>query len=228
MTLRSWYEDARKRYKIGRETPQLWFFEQAGFGYIQIPKVATRSIRAAFTAADGLMREGEEFDAFERRCSAHLTHAAMRQRVGDAPVFAFVRHPLARLHSAWMNKIVDAEREGERNILRCHGMHFGISFEAFVERVCELPDARIDRHLRSQAWFLADERGLLPTFIGRMENFSDDWAQLREQLPALGDIGHVNRAAFGIDHAEHYTPRMFDMAVERYADDFRLFGYTPQ
>lgn len=228
MSLRDWYQDARKRWKLPRETPQLWFFEAPRFGYIQIPKVATRSIREAFTNAEGLMRPGEDFAAFERRCGRHLPPSEMRRVVGDAPVFAFVRHPLARLHSAWMDKIVEAEREGARNILRCHGMHFGMSFEAFVERVCELPDSAIDRHLRSQAWFLADEQGLVPTFVGRMERFAEDWAALRERIPALGDIGHVNRAAFGMKHSEHYTPRMLDLALQRYAEDFRLFGYTPE
>ena len=228
MSLRDWYEDARKRYKIGRETPQLWFFDAPRFGYIQIPKVATRSIRDALTNADGLMQPGEDFDAFERRCSAHMSHADMRAKLGDAPVFAFVRHPLARLHSAYMDKIVEAEREGARNILRCHGMHFGMSFEAFVERVCELPDHRIDRHLRSQAWFLADGQGLLPTFVGRMECFAEDWGRICDTVPALGAIGHINRAAFGMQHAEHYTPRMLDLAVRRYARDFELFGYAPE
>lgn len=227
MSLRDWYEDARKRYKIGREKPQVWHFEAARFGYIQIPKVATRSIRQAFTGAQGLMLAGEDFDAFERRCSAHMSLTQARATLGDVPVFAFVRHPLARLHSAWMDKIVEAEREGERNILRCHGMHFGMSFEAFVERVCALRDEQIDRHLRSQAWFLADERGLVPTFVGRLEHFADDWVRLRELIPALGEIGHINRAAFGMNHAEHYTPRMLAMAAKRYEADFSLFDYEP-
>lgn len=227
MSLRGWYEDARKRYKIGREKPQVWYFETARFGYIQIPKVATRSIRQAFTDARGLMHAGEDFDAFERRCSEHMSLAQARATLGDVPVFAFVRHPLARLHSAWMDKIVEAERAGERNILRCHGMHFGMSFEAFVERVCTLRDEQIDRHLRSQAWFLADGRGLVPGFVGHLEHFADDWVRLRALIPALGEISHINRAAFGMNHAEHYTPRMLALAVKRYEADFRLFDYEP-
>lgn len=48
--------DIRKRYKIKRSRPQLWHFREHDFGFIQIPKVATRSIRQALFeigAADG-------------------------------------------------------------------------------------------------------------------------------------------------------------------------------
>ena len=228
MDLAGWFRNARKRYKIGREKPQLWFFEEAGFGYIQIPKVATRSIRQAFANTRELGYDGADFSAFEQRHSAHLSAHEIRARVGDAPVFAFVRHPLARLHSAWVNKIVDAERKGERNILACHGIHFGTSFEDFVDRVCDLPDRRIDRHLRAQVWFLHDEQGLIPTFVGKMECFPDDWQRLRETIPVLGEVGHANKAAFGADYVSHYTPRMIDKVVQRYEADFRLFGYEPE
>ncbi len=225
MSLRPWFEDVRKRYKIAREKPQLWLFEEAGFGYIQIPKVATRSIRQALMSADGLRRTDESFDDFEMRCSSHLSHAQLRARTAGRRVFAFVRHPLARLHSAYVDKIVEAEREGARNIFRCHGIAFGISFDEFVERVCAMSDSECDRHLRSQKWFLADEHGLIPSFIGKLESFADDWARLREQLPCLGEIGHVNRAAYGMNHAEHYSPRTLSLAQARYEADFALFDY---
>lgn len=203
----------------------MWFFEEAGFGYIQIPKVATRSIRQAFANTEGLGYDGGDFASFEQRNSAHLSHCEIRARARGAPVFAFVRHPLARLHSAWVNKVVDAERKGERNILACHGICFGMSFEDFVERVCGLPDSRSDRHLRSQAWFLHDEQGLIPTFIGKMEHFPADWQRLREIIPILGAVGHANKAAFGVDYASHYTASMIDKVAHRYEADFRLFGY---
>lgn len=224
--LKEWYEDARKRYKIRREAPRLWHFPEEQFGYMQIRKVASTSISNALLNSERLHRTGESFQDFKARCSVSVMPAEARRLTAGSLVFAFVRHPLGRLHSAYLNKIVDAERLGDKNTFRCHGISFGISFEAFVQRVCELNDRECDRHLRSQSWFLADERGLVPSFIGRLETFAADWERLRAQLPALGDVGHSNKAAHGKDFREFYTPRMLEIAQARYEQDFRLFGYA--
>ena len=104
-------------------------------------------------------------------------------------------------------------------------MRFGMSFDEFVERACAMSDSECDRHLRSQKWFLTDAHGLIPSFIGRLEFLAEDWARLREQLPCLGEVGHVNRAAYGMNRAEHYSSRALALAQDRYAVDFSLFGY---
>ncbi|MEL0167855.1 MAG: sulfotransferase family protein [Pseudomonadaceae bacterium] len=227
MSLKELLVDARKRYKIRREQPQLWHFEQQGFGYIQIPKVATRSIRKALHVSSGATTELNDFTAFESDNSAHVSKKHIRRQVDQGLfVFAFVRDPLARLHSAWVNKIVDGEKFGRRNILRCHGMHYGMSFADFVRRVSELKDNQVDRHIRSQAWFLADEKGLLPQFVGQLERFGDDWQRLQAQLPTLGNVDHMNKAAFNMDHLAAYDDRTLELAVERFAKDFELFGYS--
>lgn len=224
--IKEFLQDARKRYKITRETPQLWRFPEHGFGYIQIPKVATRSIREALLTVDGSNSEGSEgFSAFEERFSQHVARNRVRQEVAGLKVFAFVRDPFARLYSAYVNKVVDAERLGRKNILSCHGIRFGMSFDAFVERVCSLDDGHIDRHLRSQAWFLTDEQGVIPHFIGHLESFPQDWQRLCEQLPVLGAVGHRNRAAGDTDFRSHYSAHALELTRQRYARDFELFGY---
>lgn len=227
MALKDLLVDARKRYKIRREQPQLWLFRQQGFGYIQIPKVATRSIRQALHFSSGSSLDANDFAEFESEFSAHLSHKQIRQHADQGLfIFAFVRDPLARLHSAWVNKIVDGGKYGRRNIFRCHGMHYGMSFADFVRRVHELKDHQVDRHIRSQAWFLSDEKGLLPRFVGHLERFSDDWELLREQLPILGPVEHMNKAAFNMDHLAAYDDQTLALAVERFSKDFELFGYS--
>ncbi|MEP9319133.1 sulfotransferase family protein [Pseudomonas sp. LABIM340] len=223
--IRRYLEDARKRYKITREKPQLWTFREQGFSYIQIPKVATRSIRAALVEMENIRSADESFAAFEQRFSSHTAHKELRRRVDGLKVFAFVRDPLVRLYSAYVNKIVDAERIGGRNIFRCHGMGYGMSFEAFVQRVSELDDRHIDRHLRSQAWFLTDDQGLIPDIIGRIETFADDWNRLREQFPCLGPVGHRNKTAGQADFRRLYSDRTLELVCQRYARDLQLFGY---
>lgn len=224
--LNNYLVDARKRYKIAREKPQFWCFEKQGFGYIQIPKVATRSIRKALLTVGGEVDNGRPFADFEQQYSAHVDHAVIRQQVDCGVfVFAFVRDPLARLHSAWVNKIVDGAKYGRRNIFRCHGMPYGMSFRDFVVRVSELRDSQVDRHIRSQAWFLCDAQGLLPGFVGHLESFGSDWEDLRKMQPALGAVGHINKAAHNMDYLAAYDSETMALAVNRYRQDFELFGY---
>ena len=229
--MKQWLEDLRKRHKITREMPQYWDFPEQGFGYIQIPKAATRSIREALVNGCGSPADaaGEQaFARFEDRFSAHQPLTAVRSlAAGRRVVFAFVRNPYARLYSAYVNKIVDAEQAGRKNIFRCHGMSFGMSFEDFALRVCEIEDRRIDRHLRSQAWFLSDAAGLIPNFVGHLESFEEDWNRLALQVPQLQSIGHRNKASAGKDYSVHYSAALRERVYRRYQRDFELFGYQP-
>jgi dermatan 4-sulfotransferase 1 len=221
-----WFRNFHKRYKISRELPQVWNFPEFGFGYIQIPKVATRSIRAALMATQGTAAGYTDFAEFENRYGHHVAKERIRNVTNNRPIFAFVRHPLSRLYSGYVDKILNAEREGRRNIFACHGIPFGIDFDGFVEKVCLLRDDQLDRHLRSQAWFLTDSRGVIPSFLGRLESFNEDWAQLRTLLPSLGPVEHLNTAAGDANYLAHYSASSLAQARQRFARDFELFSYT--
>jgi len=222
--LKERFLDARKRYKIRREKPQLWRFADAGFGYIQIPKVATRSIRQALVKV--AERTDESFADFELAHSAHVDPRDIRKLVNEGLfVFVFVRDPLARLHLAWVNKIVDGEREGRKNIFRCHNIPYGTDFKTFVRLVSGLADRDVDRHLRSQAWFLADDNGVMPQYVGKLEQFSEHWQALREKLPVLSDVDHINKAAFSMNYLSAYDDETLELAVGRFRRDFELFDY---
>lgn len=227
MNTRQYFKDILKIYHIRREKPQFWHFPEQQFGYIQIPKVATRSIREALNNSSGIPSCPDgSFDQFEETYSQHITQDQIRPLAGSNFIFAFVRHPQARLYSAYVNKIIDAEKQGARNILSCHGIRYGISFTAFVDRVCAIPDRNIDRHLRSQAWFLCDSNGaLIPNSIGHLETFDDDWKKLCARIPALGPSPHKNKAAHGHDFSSAYTAKTEELVRARYALDFKLFGY---
>jgi len=227
MNVFSHYKKFKKLYHIRREKPQLWHFPEQGFGYIQIPKVATRSIREGLLNSPGLS-SGKDIPLpeFEEKNSLHIHQDKIRPLVKSLLLFAFVRHPLARLYSAYTNKIADAGNANRRNIFECHGIHFGISFPEFLEKVCAIPDNKIDRHLRSQSWFLCDSKGnLIPDFIGHLETFDKDWLSLCAKIPSLGPVPHKNKSAHGQDYRSKYTPETEQLARTRYARDFERFGY---
>jgi len=135
--LRNYCEDVRKRYKIRRYLPQFWRTEELGLGYLQIPKVASQSVRETLYRMDeAVVERSGSFDDFDRRRAFHLTQAEVRRQISDGLyVFALVRHPLARLYSAWSNKVSRSEGVTRRNIFSCHGIHDHMPFPDFVRRV---------------------------------------------------------------------------------------------
>jgi dermatan 4-sulfotransferase 1 len=216
-----------KLRKLPREKPQIYLFPEHRFGYIQIPKVASRSIRVAVTAFMSGTKSGQDVDkslvaAYETRYARHLKQAEIAALARDNFIFAFVRNPYGRIYSCYKNKIVDARAKGGRNIFAKHGIGLDINFEEFVSRIAALPDHRSDRHFRSQAWFLTHEGILVPAFVGKLENMDNDWQILQERF-GIAPPPQINASN------PNPLPDMCDATRElifmRYADDFRLFGY---
>lgn len=223
-----------KSRKLRREKPQVWLLPSARLGYIQIPKVASRSIRASIIemARDEITIDTDRQDiadkAVEELFSRHVARKQLAKLPGDYFLFAFVRNPLTRLYSAYANKLLDSASGGTRNIFAHMGMSPGMPFEDFVMRVAELKDHQIDRHLRSQHWFLTYEDKLFVDYIGKMENLSADWKELqtRFRVPALP---HKNSSsAADPDSWQPFTRRLAEVAIERYREDIELFGYTEE
>jgi len=105
-----------------------------------------------------------------------------------------------------------------------------MTFAEFVERACKIPDEMADgdgKHFRSQYFDLADEDGLIPTFIGRFEKMAEDWQQVRDMawtgiaLPVLGHLRETGR------HGIEWTKQARSAAIAHYATDFKAFGYKP-
>ena len=71
---------------------------------------------------------------------------------------------------------LDDRRRDGRVFAGLDGFHPGMSFEAFVLRVCEIPDGPADRHFKSQHLFVTDrKRQLLVDNVGRFETLDRDF-----------------------------------------------------
>jgi len=216
-----------KLRKLPREKPQLYLFPEYRFGYIQIPKVASRSIRAAVTAFMSGTPHGDDIDhnlvaEYEERYACHLKHEEIAALTRDNFIFAFVRNPYERIFSCYKNKIEDARTAGGRNIFEKHGISFNISFEEFVRKIALLPDHKSDRHFRSQAWFLTREGVLLPSYVGKLESMSEDWIVLEDRFGIMPPP-QINVSS------DKPLPEMSNeikkLIFKRYEEDFELFGY---
>ncbi|MCB0790363.1 MAG: sulfotransferase family 2 domain-containing protein [Flavobacteriales bacterium] len=111
------------------------------------------------------------------------------ERYADWFRFAFVRHPVDRLVSAWRNKVV---REN----------YFGFAADqltamrelpGFVGWLEGLDPSMTDEHLRAQHGLIDMDH---VQFIGRFERFDDDLRQVAQRvgLP-LGEVHHLNVTA---------------------------------
>ena len=234
LTLKKRFEHWKRNNKIQREKPEVWLMKDIRVGYIQIPKVATRSIQQClanyYVEKESLDRpivwDKKTIKKVEEKTAFHASQKVLSLLSKENYIFAFVRNPYDRLYSAYKNKVLQPLEIGDKNILSNHGVRLGMEFDEFVDIVCGVTDNRIDRHLRSQAWFLSYEGNVIPKFIGHLECFEKDWASLDKRFN-LGKPVHKNSTkSLNIDdYRMKYSRELEEKVYERYKEDFNFFGY---
>lgn len=126
-------------------------------------------------------------------------HEHRRASETPEPRFAFVRHPLDRLVSAYQF-MRGSTPEKLWRVADC-------SFREFIERD--------HLFLRSQSWWLDDD----VRFIGRFERLHEDFTRISDKpLPHL-------QASRRRPWPEYFTDETRAIAEHRYAEDFARFGY---
>ncbi len=188
------------------------------------PKAASRSIIAALRAAD------PGVEVVRHRTVAEIV--AARPEVAGYTSFAFLRHPAARARSFWSDKHALAlrRREARRHFIDpWHGLVPGMDFAALC-RWLETPpgaDAFADRHWLSQHLLVRAAGGRLPDFLGRVERLDADWRTICERLGMPPrPLPRLNPASGEAASAALLDARTRARLARRYAEDFRLGGYT--
>ena len=185
------------------------------FVWIANPKVASRSLIRALTAADPSA-------VLVREATLAEVYAAFPEARGYVS-FAFVRHPVDRAASCHADKIAGA------GIVEV-GLWPGLGSDVGVDAFCAWldgpwgADAFADRHWLSQDVLLREAPGApLPDVVGRFEHLAEDFAAVAAQLglppaplPHL-NVGGGRRRVSGSARAA---------LARRYAADFALGGYA--
>ena len=223
----NWLVRKKRFRKIRRERPDVWLFDKTKVGYIQIPKIATRSLKSCFYEYGKSVDDNEKLtdQEIDKKYSHHIKFSELIKLRHNYFLFSFVRDPFSRLYSCYKNKIVRANELQEKNIFHYYGIDFGISFEEFVQRIVQIPDAVSDRHFRSQSSFLTVNNQLVCSYIGKLENIDKDWQYLqsRFQFPSLQ---HKNRSGACEESIEEiYTAKLAQLVYDRFKNDIELFGY---
>ncbi len=181
------------------------------FVWYRNAKVGTRSLLGYF--------EDSEIDP----AMMVLSHAVYPVAAFDGYFkFGFVRHPLERFLSAWRDKVV-----------RSNHFRFGPEErermgrpEAFADWVAgqDVDDLRVtDRHVVAQSRLL--DLGHLD-FLGRMETFDRDFAEVCERIGTPARVVERRNATEAPDPDAEPVPSGLRSVVEQvYRRDYQIFGY---
>ena len=226
------YKDILNRLRPPRKKPRVWLLEDEKIGYIRLRKVASSSINRCLT--QHILNKTGQQDAvinwalikkIEEKYSSHIEHTAIRKQLkGEYFLFAFVRNPVERAWSCYKNKILNTNRANKKDILANKQFYFDMDFTEFVDVLAKLPDNVIDRHLRSQSWFLKDKQGLLPDYIGKLETFDADWEVISSKY-GLPKPVHHNKTDDSSKITDICSRTSMEQLIDRYSDDINLFGY---
>jgi hypothetical protein len=101
-----------------------------------------------------------------------------------------------------------------------------MGFPEFVRAVAAVPDERAEKHFRSQTRFLFREGRPLVDFVGHLEHFDEDWAEVcrHTRLQPVARAYNVT-GADRLPLEEWYDPELLTLVERRYAEDFALLGY---
>ncbi len=181
--------------------------------YVRVPRGANTSIRLAIP------------DAQEEKVSP----SRLYKNYPNAFIFSFARNPWARLVSGYRSKLCQrnsANKAAFKKLVRLDSrFRQHMPFEEFAELICGLPDRKVEKHFRSQSYFLKHKGQLIPDFVGRLENIQADWEKVQAITNANLPLQHTNRS--GATHYQEYyaTPRLRELVADRYAEDISSFGY---
>lgn len=208
--------------------------------YVETPKVACSTIKLTLQRLElnNTSFNREDFqDIHVREFSPLLSPkqvASFPMLVQDNRFFkfCFVRNPYDRLLSCYLDKISSGSHQ-KKKVLKALGYNEAdltrtVSFEQFVEVVAQQSVEEMDNHWRLQcAQVMAD---VIPyDFIGRFENFVEDFTFVGQQLCPEFDSYYVesrpHETAACSKRDAHYTPKLKRMIAEIYARDFCRFGY---
>ena len=146
---------------------------------------------------------------------------------GPAFTFSIVRNPFARVLSCYLDKIC---MKGAIRSRFCAMYQIAesetISFERFLSAIVTSSPVRDDQHWRPQVQNLLI--GAMPLdFVGFLEHFHEDFGVIAGRIGLSPEPETKNPHATNASDAlsGFLTPLAIDLIREKYAEDFKSFGY---
>ena len=209
--------------------------------YVETPKAGCSTIKDTLhrIELDYPEMARDDFEDIHRRDASPLLHPSQTYGFDriinntDYFVFCFVRNPFERLLSAYLDKIIKG-MPGKRSILIAMGKDPGnlkeeISFEQFVDVVCDLDVSDMDPHWRIQ-YHQTFQDTINYDFVGRMENFSNDCKTAFGRITPdymrylRSEKRHATNSSERIGN--YYNRKILNKVYDKYKLDFECFGYS--
>jgi len=194
--------------------------------YFFVPKVACTSLK--LFCADLLnLPEQKEWTVHTEVAFPYVKVDSLNE-YEDYSKFAFVRNPLDRIRSFYINKVcaqqprLELEKYGENYFYR------NMPFEEFIPKICSIGDSEADSHFMQQSSILSDSNGnLLPDYLFKMEDIDLNMRNLSSLLGFDKEIrlSRVNYSKKSVVDRISFTNELVDIVGERYSKDFELFNY---
>lgn len=205
--------------------------------YLNIPKAACSTILFALSN----MRSDSGFHPPEKKLPdgsqpihgyhppyTHLENFFCRWPVSNPPLpylfikFSFVRNPYERFSSFYKSKIVARQSPGL--FYEKFGITEGCSFIDCVRIITSIDPHNLENHAAPQANILSDGKKLYADFIGKIENFQEDWNVINKISGYDIQLEHINKTPS--DAAAVYTAESKELIYNYYRNDFELFDYV--
>jgi hypothetical protein len=200
------------------------------FVYAYVPKAACTSLKLWMAAVEELapaLHSRQQQDGIHRLVEERAALRKLSRREAAAILadpqwfkFTFVRHPLTRLVSAYLDKVVPAKSTAQeliRNFQRRLpetpwwqrlaiempiDAERSLTFREMVEQLLREPRQRLDVHFRPQSLLLA---GLPLDFVGRVENITEEFAAVQQRLGTCVPLGHKKQQSYAGQPAGEYV-----------------------
>jgi hypothetical protein len=99
------------------------------------------------------------------------------------------------------------------------------TFEEFIKLINKIPDRLLDGHFKSQHLIIEENIPHID-FIGKLENFSEDWKFIKTLLGYKEEKIEKKSVNNKYCLKEYYTPELKEIIYKKYIKDFKLYGYS--
>ncbi len=204
--------------------------------YFRIPKCANSTIVRTLAYYDpSIPYDGKDETGESYKKKATLLHAralSVSALYKKYYLFTFTRNPYLRALSAYLDKIIPADKKGfvdKRNaIAALSASGSELTFRAFV-RYLETGGLCSDPHWAPQCLMLPVGREMIH-YVGKVEKLDDDLELLINHLFGTGAyqgaiMRRVGRTGSADKVLQYYDSELFDRVYKLYEQDFIRFHY---
>ncbi len=182
-------------------------FSDIGFIFYRIPKNASTSVTKML------------LEISEMKCYTQKQFKKIKDNYKNFKSFSIVRNPYDRLVSVYEDKIKSPCEPGV--VTTNFNFYENMPFKKFVKIVCSKKDRNLDRHFRSQYFFLKD---LDVDKIIRFENLNEDLRKSLGEIISKLNLPH-ERKTKRKKYKDYYDEETKKLVQKKYRKDFELFGY---